>query len=140
MVFGFAQGQELSKHTAAKPAMLFVVKGEASVSIGDDVQEAQAETWIHMPAGLKHSIKAKTPVVMLPVLWKRGVRRAKAIRPINRKTRVRFAVPLARVLIQRSDQRQIPVSYRVRSADKPSAQVHYFNTYDTSVRFPPHRP
>ena len=64
----FGQGQELSEHTAAKPAMLFFVKGEATVGLGDDVQEAQAGTWVHMPAELKHSIKAKTPVVMLLVL------------------------------------------------------------------------
>lgn len=31
VVFGFGQGQELSEHTTAKPAMLFFVKGEASV-------------------------------------------------------------------------------------------------------------
>jgi quercetin dioxygenase-like cupin family protein len=70
VVFGFGQGEELSEHTAAKPAMLFFVKGEATVGLGDDVKEAQAGTWVHMPAGLKHSIKAKTPVVMLLVLMK----------------------------------------------------------------------
>lgn len=70
VVFGFGQGQELSEHTAAKPAMLFFLKGEASVGLGDDTQEAQAGTWVHMPANLKHSIKAKTPVVMLLVLLK----------------------------------------------------------------------
>ena len=70
VVFGFGQGQDLSEHTAAKPAMLFFVKGEATVGLGDDVQEAQAGTWVHMPANLKHSIKAKTPVVMLLVLLK----------------------------------------------------------------------
>lgn len=70
VAFGFAQDQELSEHTAAKPAMLFFVKGEATVGLDDDVQEAQAGTWVHMPASLKHSIKAKTPVVMLLVLLK----------------------------------------------------------------------
>ena len=70
LVFGFGQGQELSEHTAAKPAMLFFVSGEASVGLGDERQEAQAGTWIHMVANLKHSIKAKTPVVMLLVLLK----------------------------------------------------------------------
>jgi quercetin dioxygenase-like cupin family protein len=45
--------------------MLFFVIGEATVGLGADVQEAQAGTSVHMPAGLKHSIKAKTPVVML---------------------------------------------------------------------------
>jgi quercetin dioxygenase-like cupin family protein len=63
VVFGFGPNQELSEHTAAKPAMLYFVKGEASVGLGDDAQEAQAGTWVHMPANLKHSIKAKTPVV-----------------------------------------------------------------------------
>ena len=70
VAFGFAEDQELSEHTAAKPAMLFFVKGEASVGLGDDVQEAQAGTWVHMPANLKHWIKVKTPVVMLLVLLK----------------------------------------------------------------------
>ncbi len=58
VVFGFGQGQELSEHTAA------------NVGLGDDMQEAQAGTWVHMPANLKHSIKTKSPVVMLLVLLK----------------------------------------------------------------------
>jgi quercetin dioxygenase-like cupin family protein len=70
VVFGFGQGQGLSEHTAAKPAMLYFMKGDASIGLGDDMQEAQAGTWVHMPAGLKHSIRAKTPVVMLLVLLK----------------------------------------------------------------------
>lgn len=70
VVFGFGPGQELSEHTAAKPAMLIFVKGEARIGLGDDFQEAQAGTWVHMPASLKHSIKAKTPMVMLLVLLK----------------------------------------------------------------------
>ena len=70
VVFGFGAGQELSEHTASKPAMLYFVKGDATLGLGDDVQEAQTGTWVHMPAGLKHSIKARTPVVMLLVLLK----------------------------------------------------------------------
>lgn len=70
VLFGFGQGQELSEHTAAKPALLYFVQGEATVGLGDDVQEARAGTFVHMPAGLKHAIRAKTPVVMLLVLLK----------------------------------------------------------------------
>lgn len=70
VVFGFGQDQELSEHTASKPAMLFFVKGDATVGLGDDVKDAQPGTWVHMPAGLKHSVKARTPVVMLLVLLK----------------------------------------------------------------------
>ncbi len=68
VVFGFGRGQELPDHTAAKPAMLCFVKGEASVGLGDDVQDARPGTRVHMPAGLMHSIKAKTPLVLLLVL------------------------------------------------------------------------
>ena len=70
VVFGFGAGQELSEHTASKPAMLHFVMGEAAVGLGDDLHQAKAGTWIHMPAGLKHSVKAQTPVVMLLVLLK----------------------------------------------------------------------
>jgi len=70
VVFGFGAGQELSEHTASKPAMLFFVKGEATLGLGEDAREARAGTWVHMPAGLKHSIRAKSPVVMLLALLK----------------------------------------------------------------------
>lgn len=70
VLFGFGQGLELSEHTAAKPAMLFFVTGEATLGLGDDMQEARAGTWVHMPANLKHSVKARTPLVMLLVLLK----------------------------------------------------------------------
>jgi quercetin dioxygenase-like cupin family protein len=70
VLFGFGQGQELSEHTASKPAMLYFVKGEATVGLGDDIHEALPGTWVHMAAGLKHAIKAKTPVVMLLTLLK----------------------------------------------------------------------
>jgi quercetin dioxygenase-like cupin family protein len=70
VLFGFAKGQELSEHTAAKPAMLLFVEGEATIGLGDEVRTAQPGTWVHMPAGLKHSIQAQSPVVMLLVLIK----------------------------------------------------------------------
>lgn len=70
VIFGFGQSQELSEHTASKTALLHFVKGEATVGLGDDVKDAHSGTWIHMPPGLTHSIKATTPVVMLLVLLK----------------------------------------------------------------------
>lgn len=42
VVLGIGQGEERSELTATKPAMDFVVKGEARAGFGDDVQEAQA--------------------------------------------------------------------------------------------------
>lgn len=70
VLFGFAAGQELSEHTASQPAILHFLQGEARLVLGDDVMEANAGTWVHMPPQLAHSILAKTPVVMLLLLIK----------------------------------------------------------------------
>src|SRR5437773_10190454 len=70
VLFGFAQGEELSEHTASMPAILHFLQGEATVTLGDDGHEAKPGTWVHMPTGLRHRIQAKTPVVMLLLLLK----------------------------------------------------------------------
>ena len=71
VLFGFGQGEELSEHTAATPAVLYFVRGEARLILGDQQIDARAGTWVHMPLNLPHSIAAKTPVVMLLTLVKR---------------------------------------------------------------------
>jgi quercetin dioxygenase-like cupin family protein len=70
VLFGFAAGQELSEHTAAMPAMLYFVQGKADLTLGKEALNAQAGTWAHMSPHLPHSIVAKTPVVMLLLLFK----------------------------------------------------------------------
>src|SRR5213082_1670707 len=70
VLFGFAQGEELSEHTASMPAILHFLQGEAKVTLGDDTLEAKPGTWVHMPTGQRHGIQAKTPVVMLLLLLK----------------------------------------------------------------------
>lgn len=65
ILFGFASGQELSEHTASKPAILHFLSGKAQLSLGGDVYEAQAGTWVHMAAHLPHSVRALTPAAML---------------------------------------------------------------------------
>ena len=70
VIFGFGQGDELSEHTASMPAILHFLQGEAKLTLGDDTLEAKPGTWVHMPTGQRHSIQAKTPVVMLLVLLK----------------------------------------------------------------------
>ncbi|HMQ32985.1 MAG TPA: cupin domain-containing protein [Chloroflexaceae bacterium] len=70
VLFGFAAGQELSEHTAAVPAILHFVAGEAKVTLGAETLEAHANSWVHMPARMPHSVSARTPVVMLLLLLK----------------------------------------------------------------------
>jgi quercetin dioxygenase-like cupin family protein len=70
VLFGFAQGEELSEHTASMPAVLHFLQGEAKLTLGDDPVAARPGTWVHMAKGLRHSIQAQTPVVMLLLLVK----------------------------------------------------------------------
>ena len=70
VLFGFAAGQELSEHTSSTPAVMHFLKGEATVTLDDDQTEVGPGAWIHMTAGLRHSIRTRTPVVMLLLLLK----------------------------------------------------------------------
>lgn len=65
ILFGFDTGQELSEHTSSQSAIIQIVQGEATVTLADDTHELSAGAWIHMPPRLKHSITAKTPLLML---------------------------------------------------------------------------
>ena len=71
VIFGFGKGEEPSEHTASMPAILHFLQGEATLTLGDDSVEAQPGTWIHMTPNLKHSVKTKSPVVMLLLLLKK---------------------------------------------------------------------
>ncbi len=70
VLFGFGAGEELSEHTASKPAVMHFLSGEAAVTLGGETVTAQAGTWIHLAAGLMHAIHAKQPTVMLLLLFK----------------------------------------------------------------------
>lgn len=70
VLFAFSAGQELSEHTSSMPAILHFLSGDASVTLGPDTIKTRAGAWIHMPAGLRHSIRADNPVVMLLILLK----------------------------------------------------------------------
>jgi quercetin dioxygenase-like cupin family protein len=70
VVFGFAAGEELSEHTASMPAVLHFLKGEATLVLDGETVEVKPGTWVHMPRGMRHSIHAATPAVMLLLLLK----------------------------------------------------------------------
>jgi hypothetical protein len=46
------------------------LSGDAEVTLGSDKVVANAATWIHMPAQLPHSIRTKSPQVMVLLLLK----------------------------------------------------------------------
>lgn len=65
VLFGFAAGQSLSEHTSAQPAMLYILRGQAEVTLGTDSHELGPGAWVHMPPNLAHSVYARTEVLML---------------------------------------------------------------------------
>jgi quercetin dioxygenase-like cupin family protein len=70
VLFGFSAGQELSDHTSSMPAVMHFLHGEAEVTLGEDRLTAGPGTWIHMPPNLRHSIRTRSPVVLLLLLLK----------------------------------------------------------------------
>jgi quercetin dioxygenase-like cupin family protein len=70
VLFYFAAGQELSEHTAALPAVIHILSGEARLELGGDAKEARSGSTAYMPPGLRHAVYAQTPVVMLLQLLK----------------------------------------------------------------------
>src|ERR1700733_11224243 len=65
VLFGFSGGQELSQHTAAVPAIIEILQGEARVTLDNVAKELSAGAFVFMDAQLPHAIYAKTPLVML---------------------------------------------------------------------------
>jgi quercetin dioxygenase-like cupin family protein len=70
ILFGFAAGQELSEHTAALTALLYFIRGEAKLTLGEAERKAGAGTWVRMEPRLPHSVLAETEVFMLLLLLK----------------------------------------------------------------------
>ena len=70
ILFRFAEGQELSAHTAPCAASLYFVSGEATLRLGTEEQPAAAGTFVYMTPRLEHGIKARTEVVMLLTMIK----------------------------------------------------------------------
>jgi quercetin dioxygenase-like cupin family protein len=62
VLFAFAPGEELSEHTAARPAIVHVLDGEGDAVVGGEPHALGRGTWFRMPARTPHSILARTPL------------------------------------------------------------------------------
>ena len=63
-LFAFAAGERLSEHTSARPAIIHILSGEADLTAEGDAYAAVPGSWLRMPAGTRHSVLARTPLVM----------------------------------------------------------------------------
>ena len=72
VVFGFAEGEELTEHASSRPALLQVLRGELELTLDGESVRAREGAWVQMSAGLRHAIRARTPAVMLLTLVQQG--------------------------------------------------------------------
>jgi quercetin dioxygenase-like cupin family protein len=64
LLFAFAAGEQLSEHTAARPAIIHILEGEGELIVGGDAYPARPGTWLRMASEVKHSLAARTPMQM----------------------------------------------------------------------------
>ena len=70
ILFGFAAGEELTAHTAPMPAVIQILSGEVTLSLGENRCEAGPGCLVRMEPLLTHGVAAKTPAMMLLTLLK----------------------------------------------------------------------
>jgi quercetin dioxygenase-like cupin family protein len=65
VVFAFDAGQVLTEHTASVPAIVQVVTGALSVTVGGEEHHMTPASWLYLPAGEPHSVRADAASRML---------------------------------------------------------------------------
>jgi quercetin dioxygenase-like cupin family protein len=70
VLFGFAEGQELSEHTSTQSAIVQILSGECEISLAGKTHVAKAGQLIYMPPNLPHSLTATKQFSMLLTLSK----------------------------------------------------------------------
>lgn len=67
-LFAFDQDQGLSEHTAPFDAVVYILDGDAEITIGGQIQKVAKGDMLIMPANVSHALKAVTRFKMLLVM------------------------------------------------------------------------
>lgn len=70
LLFGFAEGQELTEHTSTQHALVQVLSGECEFSLGGKARVLKAGELVYMPPNEPHAVKATKQFSMLLTLSK----------------------------------------------------------------------
>jgi quercetin dioxygenase-like cupin family protein len=70
VLFGFAEGQELTEHTSTQQAMIQILTGECEFSLAGQPHLLKTGDLLYMPPNLRHAVKATRPFSMLLTLTK----------------------------------------------------------------------
>ncbi|MCS7115309.1 MAG: cupin domain-containing protein [Nitrososphaerota archaeon] len=67
-LFAFDEGQGLSEHTAPFDAMVFIIDGEAEITVAGQAFRLKEGEMIIMPANKPHAVRAATRFKMLLIM------------------------------------------------------------------------
>jgi len=67
-LFAFDEGQGLTEHTSPYDAMVIVLAGTFTLTIGGTVLRAEADTIVRMPANVPHAVAAVGRARMLLIM------------------------------------------------------------------------
>jgi len=70
VLFGFAEGQELTEHTSTQCAVIQMLSGECEFSLAGQPHPLKAGDLLYMPPHLPHAVRATKPFSMLLTLSK----------------------------------------------------------------------
>ncbi|HTL55608.1 MAG TPA: cupin domain-containing protein [Candidatus Limnocylindrales bacterium] len=70
VLFGFAEGQELTEHTSTQHALIQVLSGQCEFSLAGKPHQLKSGDLVYMPPNLPHAVKATSQFSMLLTLSK----------------------------------------------------------------------
>ena len=70
VLFGLAEGQELTEHTSTQHALIQILSGECEFSLASKPHNLKAGDFLCMPPNLAHAVKATKQFSMLLTLSK----------------------------------------------------------------------
>jgi quercetin dioxygenase-like cupin family protein len=70
VLFGFAEGQELTEHTSTQQALIQILSGECEFFLSGKPHNLKTGDLLYMPPNLSHAVKATKPFSMLLTLMK----------------------------------------------------------------------
>jgi len=68
VLFGFAEGQELTEHTSTQQATVQILSGQCEFSLGTKTHALKAGDLVYLPPGQPHAVRAVSRFSMLLTL------------------------------------------------------------------------
>lgn len=81
VLFGFAEGQELTEHTSTQHALIQVLSGECEFSLDGKPHHLKSGDLLYLPPNLPHAVRATTQCSLLLTLTKPAI--AETLTPVK---------------------------------------------------------